>query len=359
MSFSIGIVGLPNVGKSTLFKALTKKQVAISNYPFTTIDPNIAVVEVPDERLKKLADLLKPKKTTPTNIEFVDIAGLVKGAHKGEGLGNQFLANIKEVDAILEVVRIFKDPNVSHQHGTVDPKNDVEIVNTELSLKDLETIEKILKNTRKEIKSGDKNAARILEVLEMLEMKLKEGKPILETCNLKLETKHDTELNLSLKELQLLSTKPVIYVLNIEEKENLEKLKDEFQVSGFRFQEVNIKLEEEMTELNDGEIKELGLESNLENLIKSCYDILNLITFYTIKGGRELRAWTTRIGTKAPQAGGIVHSDFEEKFIRAELINAQKLIEAGSWQEAREKGWLRTEGKDYYVQDGDVIEFKI
>jgi small GTP-binding protein len=294
MSFSVGIVGLPNVGKSTLFKALTKKQVDIASYPFTTISPNVGVVAVPDERLEKIAEVIKPEKITPTVIEFIDIAGLVKGAHKGEGLGNQFLAQIRNCDAILEVVRAFEDQNIENVAGKIDPQNDIETIKTELELKDLESEEKE----------------------------------------------------------NLLSKKPTVYLLNSNEKGQYESPKVNHLT-------MNLKDELEMSEFSESEKKELEIKSQLDRLIVACYNILDLITFYTIAGGKETRAWTLKRGSKAPEAGGKVHSDFKENFIKAEIIPWQKLITAGSWQAAREKGRIRTEGKEYIVQDGDVIEFRI
>jgi len=310
MSFSVGIVGLPNFGKSTLFKALTKKKVDIAAYPFTTIHPNYGVVTVPDERLEKIAEIIKPEKVTPTVIEFVDIAGLVKGAAKGEGLGNQFLAQIRNCDAILEVVRAFEAANVENVTGRIDPENDIEIVRIELELKDLEVEERKLSSSPL-VKAG--------------EVKEKEN---------------------------LLSKKPIVYILNTNGK-------TQYQPPQMKHLVMNLKDEEGMTELSEKEIKELGMRSQLDQLILSCYDILDLITFYTVTGGKETRAWTIRRGAIVPQAGGRVHSDFEEKFIRAEVINWQKLVEAGSWTKAREKGWIKTAGRDYVVQDGDVIEFRI
>lgn len=305
MSFSVGIVGLPNVGKSTLFKALTKKQVDIANYPFTTISPNVGIVTVPDERLLKIAEIVKPEKITPTIIEFVDIAGLVKNAHQGEGLGNQFLAQIRNCDAILEVVRAFEDQNVENVAGKIDPQNDIETIKTELELKDLASEEKE----------------------------------------------------------NLLGKKPIIYLLNTNDKSKYDGPKVNHLA-------MNLKEELEISELSESEKKELEMESQLDRLILACYNILDLITFYTIAGGKETRAWTLKRGSTAPEAGGKVHSDFKEKFIKAEIIPYQKLITVGSlleearlasgaaWQIAKEKGLIQMEGKDYIIQDGDVIEFK-
>lgn len=294
MSFSIGIVGLPNAGKSTLFKALTKKPVDIGPYPFTTIHPNIGVVQVPDERLKKIAEIIKPEKVIPTIIEFVDIAGLVKGSHKGEGLGNQFLAQIRNCDAILEVVRTFEEPKVESSTGKIDPTSDIETIKIELELKDADSKEKE----------------------------------------------------------NLLIKKPVIYLLNTDGKTSYEPPKVEHLA-------INLKDEAEMFELSEEEKKELNMESQLDRLILSCYNVLDLITFYTITGGKETRAWTLKNGLTAPDAGGVVHTDFKEKLIRAEVINWQKLVESGGWKEAKERGWIQTIGRDYPVRDGDVIEFKI
>jgi len=342
MSFSVGIVGLPNVGKSTLFKALTKKEVAISPRPFTTINPNFGQVAVPDERLEKVAEIIKPEKVTPTVIEFVDIAGLVKGAHKGEGLGNQFLAHIKNCDAILEVVRCFETPEVENVLGEINPGKEIEIVKVELLMKDLETLEGMIPKLEKR---QDKKILKKIEILKRIKEGVSEGKSMSE-INLNLEEK------LEIKEYQFLTQKPIFYILNTNGK-------SQCLISEIKHLAMNLKEEEEISELSEGEIKELRLKSQLDLLIKACYDILDLITFFTVTGGKETRAWTVKRSERAPQAGGVVHSDFEKKFIRAEVIPWQKLVEIGSWPKAREKGWLKIVGKDYIVQDGDVIEFKI
>ena len=342
MSFSVGIVGLPNVGKSTLFKALTKKEVAISPRPFTTINPNFGQVAVPDERLEKVAEIIKPEKVTPTVIEFVDIAGLVKGAHKGEGLGNQFLAHIKNCDAILEVVRCFETPEVENVLGEINPGKEIEIVKVELLMKDLETLEGMIPKLEKR---QDKKILKKIEILKRIKEGVSEGKSMSE-INLNLEEKSE------IKEYQFLTQKPIFYILNTNGK-------SQCLISEIKHLVMNLKEEEEISELSEGEIKELGLKSQLDLLIKACYNILDLITFFTVAGGQETRAWTVKRDERAPQAGGSVHSDFEKKFIRAEVIPWQKLAEVGSWSKAREKGSLQIVGKDYIVQDGDVIEFKI
>jgi len=342
MSFSVGIVGLPNVGKSTLFKAITKKPVEIAPYPFTTIQPNFGIVAVPDERLERIAQIIKPEKVTPTIIEFVDIAGLVKGAHKGEGLGNQFLAHIRNCDAILEVVRCFADQNVENVLGEINPEKEIEIVETELLMKDLETLESLISKLEKK---EDKKISKKIGILKKIKEGVSEGKSMSE-INLTGEEK------LEIKEYQFLTQKPIFYILNTNGKTQCSTSKVEHLV-------MNLKEEEEILELSEGEIKELGFRSQLDLLIGACYDTLSLITFFTVAGGKETRAWTIKRGERAPRAGGIVHSDFEKKFIRAEAISWQKLVEAGSWRCAREKGWLKSVGKDYIVQDGDVIEFKI
>ncbi len=338
----IGIVGLPNVGKSTLFQALTKKEVDRSNYPFATIDPNVGVVEVPDERLGILAKLSNSKKIVPTIVEFVDIAGLVKGAAEGEGLGNKFLSHIKEVDAIVEVVRAFEDPQITHVEGTPNPKRDIEILETELLLKDLETAEKALPRFEKEAKTGDKKAQGKFEILKKIITELKSGARAS-------KIKEGDEI---FTELGLLSSKPVLYCFNVRGgEEKLRELKPDAVI-------LNLKDELEASSLSEEEKKELGIRSGLPELIGTAYRILGLITFLTT-GEDETRAWTVPEGSSAPRAGRAIHGDFEKKFIRAEVIAFEKLIEAGSLAKARELGQIRTEGKNYVVREGDVIEFKI
>lgn len=345
MSFSVAIVGLPNVGKSTLFKALTKIPVDIAPYSFTTIHPNVGVVAVPDERLEKIAKIIKPEKITPTIIEFVDIAGLVKGAHKGEGLGNQFLAEIRNCDSILEITRAFSAPDVENVLGEINPEKEAEIVKVELLMKDLETLEHLINKLKKETGQKDKKELNKLALVQKIKDLVSQEKLISE---IDLTDEEKAEI----KEFQFLTQKPIFFILNTNGKTAYSKFP-------FKHLTMNLKDEEEISELSETETKELELKSYLDQLIASCYTILDLITFFTVAGGKETRAWTLKRGSNAHQAGGCVHSDFEEKFIRAEIIHWQKLIEAGSWKEAREKGLIRTVGKDYVVNDGDVIEFKI
>ena len=351
----IGIVGLPNVGKSTLFKALTKTEVDINNYPFCTIEPNIGIVKVPDERLRKLASMSQSAKIIPTVIEFVDIAGLVKGASSGEGLGNKFLANIREVDAIVQVVRVFENKQITHVHNTINPLSDIEIINTELILADLETTKKAHSRLEKEAKRNSSEALAQLSVLEKIERILASGK-LANTIKLDLTDENTRTL---IRELSLLTLKPFLYVLNISENntdtKSLTTLKKQLQNN---YVVLDIKIEEELLEITPKEAQELELTSQLNQLILQAYKILGLITFFTT-GKDETRAWTIRYNSSAPQAGAAIHSDFQEKFIRAEVIQWNKLLAIGSWSQARESGALRIEGKDYIVQDGDVIEFKI
>jgi len=347
MSLKVGIVGLPNVGKSTLFKALTKNPVDIANYPFCTIEPNVGIVKVPDERLEKIAKISKSEKIIPTIIEFVDIAGLVKGAAEGEGLGNKFLAHIREVDAIAQVVRVFEDKNITHVHEKVDPLHDMEIVNMELILADLETVKKRIAKLEQEVRGIRKDAAKKLEIIKKIEKILQEGK-LAQELGLGEE---EYEL---IKGLCLLTWKPIIYVLNKKQDEKT----DLNLPAGYSFVEIDLKIEEELSEMSSEEIKELGVKSNLDELILKCYEILDLITFFTL-ANRQAQAWTVKKNTPLPKAGGVIHTDFKEKFIRADVINWEKLLKAESWSKARDLGWLRTEGKEYIVKDGDVIEFKI
>ncbi len=352
MALSIGIVGLPNVGKSSLFNLLTKKGVEAANYPFCTIDPNVGVVKVPDFRLDKLAAVSKPEKILQTTIEFVDIAGLVAGAHKGEGLGNKFLAHIRECDAICEVIRDFKDENIIHVAGNINPESDKETINMELIFADLATIEKRLDKSRREAKSGDKEIIANNIILERILQHLSGGGAARD-----LEFS-DEELPF-VKTLNLLTIKPIIYLLNIDEKPDVATLSSTKDL----ILKINVKLEEEVAALPEAEqaeyIKELGLEqSGLDKLIQSAYKTLGLETFFTT-GADETRAWTIKKGSKAPQAAGEIHTDFIKGFIRAEVINWEKFVEAGSEAKAKELGWIRTEGKEYIFQDGDVANFLV
>ncbi|KKW22131.1 MAG: GTP-binding protein YchF [Parcubacteria group bacterium GW2011_GWA2_51_12] len=368
MSLSVGIVGLPNVGKSTLFNALTNLQVEAANYPFATIEPNVGIVPVPDERLQKLAVLEKSEKIIPATIEFKDIAGLVAGAHKGAGLGNQFLAHIREVDAIVEVVRFFADPNVIHVDGKVDPKRDIETIETELVLADLQMMEKKYDTLKKTAESGKKEDLLKAALAEKYFTALAAG-------NLASTVQPTPDESKYLYELPLLTRKPIVYVANESSSVILSpsslpqgKLSEESMRSfGLRPQDDNrvvldCQLESEISQLPEDErkkyVKELGLaESGLDKLIKAAYEILGLITFFTA-GPKETRAWTCRAGTRAPQAAGVIHTDFEKGFIKAEVINWQTLIDAGGDVAAKEKGLVRQEGKDYIVQDGDVVHFR-
>lgn len=370
MSLSIGIVGLPNVGKSTLFNALTKKAVPCENYPFCTIDPSVGVVGVPDERLQKLSEFSKSIKTIPAAVEFTDIAGLVKGAAKGEGLGNKFLSNIREVDAIAHVVRIFENEKITHVHGEINPLEDLQIINLELIMADAETVANRIAKIGKDVKRGDKIAIKENDLLIKLEKIFQEEK--MASSILIAESNLSEEEMIIFKSLHLLTAKPMIYVLNKsdnkniddpEENEKYQKLLNYFKENNSLFVKVNAAAEAELIDVSDEEKKDLlesfGIkESGLDLLIKKGYEILGLITFLTT-GEKETRAWTTHLGATAPQAGASIHSDFETKFIRADVIEWDKLLEAGSHAHAREKGWIRTEGKSYVVKDGDVVEFRI
>lgn len=362
-SVSVGIIGLPNVGKSTLFNALLKKRVALSaNYPFATVEPNVGVVAVPDERLNKLAELVKIEEKmdslppiVPAVVEFVDIAGLVKGAAEGAGLGNQFLSHIREVDAIIHVLRDFEDSNIIRE-GSENPDADKLTIETELGLSDLQTIEKLIPAQEKQAKaSKDTLEQQRLEILQQLKSELDQGK-VLGKYQV-----GDERLKDWFTHLPLLSIKPVLYVYNVSEEEYSQKVHDR-EVNGDEIV-ISAKLEEELADLSEEErkeyLKELGIElTGLERLIVKAYDLLGLISFLTA-GKKEVRAWTVKKDNKAPQAAGVIHTDFEKKFIRAEVIEYGKLVEAGSYAAAKFKGWIRTEGKDYVVKDGDVVEFLI
>lgn len=347
-SHSIGIIGLPNVGKSTLFNALTKQSIPASNFPFTTIDPNVGVIAVPDDRIEKLAKLEKSEKLVPTSIRFVDIAGLVKGAAEGAGLGNKFLSHIREVDAIVEVVRFFENKDIIHVDGSVDPMRDIEVINLELMLADLSVVNKRLESLGKEIKGGNKDAIVLKAGLEKIKTALDAGH-MARTVGLNEE---ETRL---VKGLQLLTMKPIMYVANSSEPTVPAK-------NGIEFLPIDIKIEQELSELSDDEripyMKDLGIqESGLDRLARAAFKLLNLQTFFTA-GPMETKAWTIVAGTKAPQAAGVIHTDFEKGFIKAEVIGWDKLLEADGYGPARDKGWLRLEGKEYVVQDGDVCHFR-
>jgi GTP-binding protein YchF len=361
MSLQCGLVGLPNVGKSTIFNALSEAGADAENYPFCTVDPNVGVVPVPDERLARVAELADSPKTVPTTIEFVDIAGLVEGAAEGEGLGNQFLSQIREVDAIIHVVRCFEDDEVAHVDGTVDPVRDVEVINTELLLKDLETVNKRLDTVETAAKKGDQDAAEELEVFERLHEHLSDG-------NWARSFEVDAPDQPLVDELFLLTDKPVLYVANVDDaalpdgNEYVDQLRAATHDEGTRVVVISAEFEAQITDLDPEErqlfLEDAGLQrSGLQRLIQAAYDVLGLITFFTADE-KGAYAWTIEEGTQAPQAGGEVHSDFEEGFIKAETIHFSDFDEAGSEAAAREEGLLRTEGKDYVVEDGDVMEFR-
>lgn len=360
----LGVVGLPNVGKSTLFNAITKAGAESANYPFCTIEPNVGVVAVPDHRLEVLGELYHTKKITPALLKFVDIAGLVKGASRGEGLGNRFLASIRECEAIVHVVRCFKDANITHVEGSINPARDIETINIELALSDLESVQKQKEKVLKKAKSGDKESTWQLGVLEKLETVLNEGKPA-RTLSF------SAEENEFIQTLFLITTKPVIYACNIAESD-LNKPEDEIpevvvvkqiaQAEKAQVLVISAKVEQELTELDDEEralfLEDLGLTSSgLDRIIQVGYALLGQISFLTA-GEKEVRAWTITKGTKAPQAAGKIHTDFEKGFIRAEVVPYETLVECGGYTQAKEKGKVRVEGKDYVVQDGDVMLFR-
>ena len=360
----LGIVGLPNVGKSTLFNSLTKAGAESANYPFCTIDPNIGIVSVPDERLKLLGDMYHSKKVTPAVIEFVDIAGLVKGASKGEGLGNQFLGNIREVDAIVHVVRCFQDPNVIHVDGNVNPMRDIETINLELIFSDLEVLERRMSKTGKAARM-DKVQGKEFALQEKLKAHLESGKLAISYIT------DDEDEQAWLTEYNLLTYKPVIFAANVAEEdladdgasnEGVAKVREYAKKEGSEVFVICAQIEQEIAELDDDEkvmfLEDLGLkESGLDKLIKASYHLLGLISFLT-SGEDETRAWTIKVGTKAPQAAGKIHTDFERGFIKAEVVNYKNLLEQGSLSAAREKGMVGMEGKEYVVKDGDVILFR-
>ena len=363
MALTAGIVGLPNVGKSTLFNAITKAGALAANYPFATIDPNVGIVEVPDHRLNKLTELVEPKKTVPTSFEFTDIAGIVKGASKGEGLGNKFLSHIREVDAICQVVRCFEDENITHVAGGVDPLYDIEVINLELILADLESVEKRIGRVEKQAKQKDKDAMAEFGVLSKVRDILKEEKParLLEL---------DKEEQKIAKNLHLLTMKPMLYVANVSEDDLLEVDANKHVASvrefaaneGSQVIVVCAKIEEEMASLEDEEkamfLEELGIdESGLDKLIKASYSLLGLATYFTA-GVQEVRAWAFKKGMLAPECAGIIHSDFERGFIRAETVSYDDLLEYGSMVKAKEAGRVRLEGKEYEVKDGDIMLFR-
>ncbi len=362
MALKCGIVGLPNVGKSTLFNCLSNAKAQSANFPFCTIEPNVGTISVPDPRLEKLESLVNPEKVIPTTMEIVDIAGLVKGASKGEGLGNQFLANIRETDAIIHVLRCFDDGNVVHVDGSVDPIRDKEVIDYELQLKDLETIEKRIKSLERTVKSGDKDAKKSFELAEKIKKHLEEGNSV---RSLSFE---DSEIPF-VKEFQLITSKPVMYLCNVDEasvkagNNYVEKVKEAVKDEDAEVLVIGAQIEADITELETYEerqmfLEELGLdEPGVHRLIRSAYNLLDLDTYFTA-GEKEVRAWTVKKGSTGPQAAGVIHTDFEKGFIRAEVMKYDDFIELGSESAVKEAGKFKIEGKEYIVQDGDIMHFR-
>lgn len=362
MALQCGIVGLPNVGKSTLFNALTNAKAQAANFPFCTIEPNVGVITVPDDRLNTLESLVNPEKVLPTTIEIVDIAGLVKGASKGEGLGNQFLANIREVDAILHVIRCFEDENITHVHESIDPIRDKEIIDTELQLKDYDSIDNFLQKAKKAARTGDKVAVKSVEFLEKISTHLESGKSV-----------HTMDFNedqaAEIKSMQLLTSKPTLYVCNVNEddlasgNEMVDKVKAIAAEEGAQVIVVSAAIEADIAELDTFEerqefLDDLGIkESGLSQVVKAAYDLLGLITYFTA-GVKEVRAWTVKLNATAPQAAGVIHTDFERGFIKAEVIAYNDYAELGSEAKCKDAGKMRMEGKEYTVIDGDIMHFK-